>query len=401
MSRPVRLTAIALLSAGLVAGLAVWWHGFGAAPALANAPAQTLPQPLPTVVAARPILREIVEQRDFPGRFEPSAAVEIRARVTGHLETLAFRDGEIVQKGQVLFTIDPRPYKATLDEARAQLASADAQVELAGLELNRAEQLVSSNATSQATLDQRRQQKKAADAARALAAASVSRAEINVGFTEVRAPFTGRISNRRLDIGALVTEGAMLTTLVALDPVYFVFDISEQDMLAYEDAARSGALPMLHGSQIQAEARAQDSEGWPHKGVIDFVDNRLEAGAGTIRARARIANADQSLTPGQFGRVRLAFTGRYQAILVPETALMTDQAGRAVLVVSPDNSLRSAKVQLGTAVPGGLRVVRSGLAPEDRVVVSGLLRARPGQKVTVQPADGEARAAGLATPAGR
>lgn len=382
----------ALLAAGLI------WSEVGGLPSEARAQAQ--PPAPPTVMVAHPLTRDIVERREFAGRFEPSAAVEIRARVAGHLASIDFDDGAVVEQGQLLFTIDPRPYRAALDEARAQLTSAQAQVELADLELSRAEQLVTTNSASRATLDQRRQQKKAADAAVGIAQAEIARAEIDLGFTEVRAPFTGRMSNRRLDLGALVTDGAMLTTLVALDPIYFVFDMSEQDMLAYHQAAARGTVPTLNGGGIIVEVRDQIDDSWRFSGRLDFVDNRLEAGAGTIRARALISNADGRLVPGQFGRVRLPFSGAYAATLVPETALITDQADRAVLIVAEDGTVRSAKVQLGARESDGMRIVRSGVDPQQRIVVSGLMRARPGQKVTAQMVEPEARAAALVPRAG-
>ena len=399
MARRRTLITVAVLSTTVFAAFGL--VGQGTNGARLQALAQTQPSAPPAVKVASPLTREVVEWREFAGRFEPSAAVEVRARVSGHLQSIGFEDGEIVEAGSLLFAIDPRPYHAALDEARAQLASAAAHVELADLELRRAEQLVDRNAVSQATLDQRRQQKKAAGAARDLAEAAVKRAEIELSFTEVRAPFSGRVSNRRLDVGALVTDGAMLTTLVALDPVYFVFDISEQDLLAYQQAARSGALPAMHGQQIPIEARAQTDTDWPHKGTIDFVDNRLEAGAGTIRARANLSNAGGLVTPGQFGRVRLPFSVPYEAMLVPETALLTDQAQRVLLAVEPDGTVRSAKVDLGPRQPDGLRIVRSGVRPDDRIVVSGLSRARAGQKVTAQPADPQLQAAAFDTASGR
>lgn len=374
----------ATLSIAFLVGLGVLWHGLEIPTSQAQSAARS-PAP-PVVVVANPIIREVTEHREFAGRFEPSAAVEIRARVTGHIESIAFADGDLVQAGQLLFAIDPRPYHARLDEARASLASAAAQRDLADRELRRAQQLLG-NSISQATLEQRQQQKEMADAAHELAKAVLKRAEIELEFTEVRAPFTGRISNRRLDIGALVTDGTMLTTIVALDPIYFVFDISEQDLVTYEGGARRGNLPTMYGRQIPVEAKAQRDNDWPYQGIIDFVDNRLEAGAGTIRTRARISNTDQFLKPGQFGRVRLPFTGSYTAMLVPETALLTDQSSRVLLVVSADDTVRSVPVDLGPRQPEGLRIVRSGISPNDRVVISGLLRARPGQKVTPQSRD--------------
>lgn len=380
-----RLVIGAVLAGALLVALGILWHGPETAGTEARA--QARPNNPPVVTVASPTSRRIVETREFAGRFEPSAAIEIRARANGHLQSIAFADGDLVQAGQLLFTIDPAPYRAGLDEARARLASAVAQIELADLELKRAEQLISTNAGSQAALDQRRQQQRAAAAARDLAEAAVERAQIELRFTEVRAPFAGRISNRRLDVGGLVSDGAILTTLVATDPIYFVFDISEQDMLAYQAAAAGGDVPGLSGSAIPVEVQAQRGGDWLAGGVIDFLDNRVEAGAGTIRARARIGNAGGRFTPGQFGRLRLPFSGSYEALLVPETALLTDQNRRIVLAVGDDGTVRAARVELGPRQQDGLRIVRSGIAPEDRIVVGGLLRARPGQRVTARPAE--------------
>ncbi|MGK9231293.1 efflux RND transporter periplasmic adaptor subunit [Inquilinus limosus] len=379
MGRPVTRTLAGVVALALIGGLAgLGWQASRSTAATGQAAAR----PAPTVIVSQPLVRRIVDQREYAGRFEPTASVEIRARVSGYLQSINFDDGQIVQAGQVLFTIDPRPYQAAVAEAQAQLSSARAQRDLADLELRRAEQLVGTSAVSRATLDQRRQQKQAADAAFELAQAGLTRAQLDLEFTEIRAPISGRVSNRRVDLGSLVSDsGTLLTTVVALDPIYFVFDMSERDFVAYERAVKSGELRPIRDKGVPIEARLHDDDGWPYRGTMSFVDNRLETGAGTIRARAVLANADFFITPGQFGRLRLASSGVHDALLIPEAALLTDQASRIVLTVGDEDTLRAVPVRLGPRQPGGLRVVESGLRPEDRVVINGLLRARAGQKV--------------------
>lgn len=386
MGRPVTRTLAGVVALALIGGLA--GLGWQASRSTAATTAQAAARPVPSVVVSPPLVRRVVDQREYAGRFEPTASVEIRARVSGYLQSIGFEDGQIVQAGQTLFTIDPRPYQAAVAEAQAQLASARAQRDLADLELRRAEQLVGTSAVSRSTLDQRRQQKQAADAAFELAQAGLTRAQLDLDFTEIKAPISGRVSNRRVDAGSLVSDtGTLLTTVVALDPIYFIFDMSERDFVAYERAVQSGALRPIRDRDVPIEARLQDDEGWPYRGTMSFVDNRLESGAGTIRARAVLANADLFITPGQFGRLRLASSGERDALLVPETALLTDQASRIVLTVAEDNTLRATPVRLGARLPGGLRVVESGLRAEDRVVINGLLRARAGQTVVPQPGE--------------
>ncbi|MFE0753378.1 efflux RND transporter periplasmic adaptor subunit [Inquilinus sp. NPDC058860] len=374
---------VALALVGGLAGL-----GWQASRSTAATTTQVTARPAPSVVVSPPLVRRVVDQREYAGRFEPTASVEIRARVSGYLQSIGFEDGQIVQAGQTLFTIDPRPYQAAVSEAQAQLSSARAQRDLADLELRRAEQLVGTSAVSRSTLDQRRQQKQAADAAFELAQAGLTRAQLDLDFTEIKAPISGRVSNRRIDAGSLVSDpGTLLTTVVALDPIYFVFDMSERDFVAYGRAVKSGDLRSIRDRDVPIEARLQDDDGWPYSGTMSFVDNRLESGAGTIRARAVLANADLFITPGQFGRLRLASSGEHDALLVPEAALLTDQASRIVLTVADDDTLRATPVRLGARLPGGLRVVESGLKAEDRVVINGLLRARAGQKVVPQPGE--------------
>ncbi|MDR6291266.1 RND family efflux transporter MFP subunit [Inquilinus ginsengisoli] len=386
MGRPVIRTLAGVVALALVGGLA--GLGWQASRSTAATTAQAAVRPAPSVIVSPPLVRRVVDQQEYAGRFEPTASVEIRARVSGHLQSIGFEDGQIVQAGQTLFTIDPRPYQAAVAEAQAQLSSARAQRDLADLELRRAEQLAGTSAVSRATLDQRRQQKQAADAASELAQAGLMRAQLDLDFTEIKAPISGRVSNRRVDAGSLVSDAStLLTTIVALDPIYFVFDMSERDFVAYERAVKSGDLRPIRDQGVPIAARLEDDDGWPYRGTMSFVDNRLESGAGTIRARAVLANADLFITPGQFGRLRLASSGERDALLVPETALLTDQASRIVLTVADDDTLRATPVRLGARQPGGLRVVESGLRPQDRVVINGLLRARAGQKVVAQPGE--------------
>lgn len=384
MGRPMIRTLAAVVALALAGGLA----GLGWQASRSTAATTAAARPIPSVIVSQPLLRRVVDQREYAGRFEPTASVEIRARVSGYLQSIGFEDGQIVQAGQTLFTIDPRPYQAAVAEAQAQLSSARAQRDLSDLELRRAEQLAGTSAVSRSTLDQRRQQKQAADAAFELAQAGLTRAQLDLDFTEIKAPISGRVSNRRVDAGSLVSDtGTLLTTVVALDPIYFVFDMSERDFVAYGRAVKSSELRPIRDRDVPIEARLQDDDGWPYQGTMSFVDNRLESGAGTIRARAVLANADLFITPGQFGRLRLASSGERDALLVPETALLTDQASRIVLTVAEDDTLRATPVRLGARQPGGLRVVESGLRPEDRVVINGLLRARAGQKVAPQPGE--------------
>lgn len=382
MKRSVTRT-VGAVSTLIVLG-ALWAYGWRAMEGNAAVGPEPLSAP-PTVMVAQPLLKPIVDWNEFSGRFEPTASIEIRARVSGYLQSINFEDGQLVEAGHPLFVIDPRPYRAAVAEAEARLSSARAQVDLTNLELQRAEQLIGSATVSRSTYDQRTQQKRVADATFQTAEAALQRAQLDLEFTEIRAPVAGRVSNRRVDKGSLVTGGdTLLTTIVALNPIYFVFDMSERDFVAYERAMKSGKLRSIRDKGTAVWARLPDDNGWPYQGTMNFVDNRLELGSGTIRVRAVLPNPDLFVTPGQFGRIRLPSSHEYEGILIPETALLTDQGERIVLTVGDDNVLKTRAVLLGPSQPGGLRVVREGLRSTDRIVINGLQRARPGAKVTPQ-----------------
>lgn len=361
-----------------------------AAPVLAIAVAGTLLQreqpavaapPPPTVTAATPLVRSITEWDDYVGQFEASNSVEVRPRVSGAVTAVHFTDGAVVRKGQLLFTIDPRPFTAALAEARAGLATAQSDVALARANLDRANRLVADDAVSKNDLDQLGARMRAANAALAAAQARVRARALDVEFTRVRAPIGGRVSDRRIDAGNLVsggdTSGTLLTTINALDPIHFTFDGSEALFLKSERAQASGAAPSA------VEIKLQDEGQYRWSGRLDFTDNALDPRSGTIRGRAVLRNPDMFLTPGMFGNMRLASGGTAPALLVPDAAVQTDQARKTLLTVARDGTVAAKTVKLGPVVDG-LRVVRSGLEPSDRVVISGTQMAMPGTRVQVR-----------------
>lgn len=348
---------------------------------------QSAPPP-PPVTAASPLVKKITEYDEFTGRYEATARVEVRARVSGYLQSINFADGATVKQGDVLFVIDPRPYQATVDSAKADLASAQARLDLAKVQLDRAQSLVAQSNVSRSSYDQAVQERRAAEAAVAQTTAALQSAQLNLDFTQVKAPMAGRVSNRRVDIGNLVTgdpSSTLLTTIVALDPIYFEFDMSESDYLAYQRAVVAGKLPSTRDNQTIVQTRLPDEQDWPHGGTMNFVDNQLDPGSGTIRARAILDNKDQFITPGQFGRIRLPGSNEYDAILIPDSAILTDQSNRIVMTVKDDGTVEPKIIRPGPTQPGGLRIVREGLTAQDKVIINGLVRARPGGKVTAQP----------------
>lgn len=345
-----------------------------------ESPAIAAPPP-PTVTVATPLARELTQWDDHVGRFEASKSVEVRPRVSGAVTAVHFTDGAIVRKGQLLFTIDPRPFAAALNEARAGVAQAQSDVALADADLARASRLLAEDAVSKSDYDRLAARARAARAALAAAQARVGARALDVQFTQVRAPITGRISDRRVDAGNLVSTadaggGTLLTTINALDPIYFTFDSSEARFLkAQRERRESGNLAQ------QVEIRLQDESGYNWKGRVDFTDNGISAQSGTIRARAVIDNPDYFLAPGMFGNMRLTGGSPERALLVPDGAVRTDQARKIVYVVGKDGTIGVKEVTPGPRI-GGLRTIRAGLAPTDKVVIQGLQMIQPGAKVT-------------------
>ena len=340
-------------------------------------PSEAQAPPMPSVTVSVPLVQAVQDWDEFTGRFEATQSVEVRARVGGYVSGVHFRDGDYVRRGQLLFSLDPRPAQAALASARAQLSQAQAQLALAQSELTRSETLLASQAVSQAEVDTRRGALQTAEAAIAAANANVRARQLDLEFTRVTAPISGRVSDRRVDAGNLVAGGSsaadVLTTVVSSAPIHFVFDGSEAVLLKYQRQARRGAAPI--------QVRLQDESDFTRSGTLDFTDNAVDTASGVIRLRAVIPNADGFLKPGMFGQARLAGSGSYQAMLVPDAAVATDQARRIVYVVAADGSVAPRPVQLGPLVDG-LRVIRSGLQRTDRVIINGVQRIQqPGMKV--------------------
>lgn len=346
--------------------------------------------PLAKVTVARPVARNVVEWDEYTGRLEAIDAVEVRARVSGYLESVKFKDGAMVRRGELLFVIDPRPYTAVLRRAEAELALARARLDLADSRFARASRLVTRNAISQEEADTRAAEARQASASVQAAQAALEAARLDVEYTEVRAPVSGRAGRRLVTEGNLVnggsgTQGTLLTTIVSLDPIYVYFDADERAYLKYVHLAQEGKRPSSRNARNPVQVAFADEQGFPHQGYMDFVDNHLDEETGTITARAVIPNPDLLLSPGLFARVRLIGSGAYDALLIPDEAVGTDQARKFVYVVDADDRARYRRITLGPMIDG-LRVVRDGLTADDRVVISGLQRTKPDALVEPQEA---------------
>ena len=350
-------------------------------------PKQAAPPP-PTVTIAKPQKQSVVDYDEYVGRFIAVDSVEIRARVSGYLEKVGFKDGQIVKQGDLLFAIDRRPFEAALAQTRANLAQARANLAFATSDLARASQLVRDRTITEQTFDQRTQAKSVAEASVAAQEAAVRQAELDIQFTELKAPVTGRIGDRRVSEGNLVTGGTggnttLLATVVSIDPIRFEFTFDEASFLRYERLSKEGKDIASRGGGVEVNVKLIDENEFAHRGKMDFVDNVIDRSSGTIRGRAVLTNPNGLFTPGMFGRVRVPGSPPYEALLVTDAAIGSEQVRKFVLAVDNENVARTKYVMLGQLV-GELRVIKEGVTAEDRVIVNGLMRARPGQKVTPQ-----------------
>ena len=346
---------------------------------------QQVALPPPKVTVARPLERTIVDQDEYVGRFVPLDFVEIRAHVSGYLDKVHFEDGQFVKQGDILFTIDQRPFQNTVDQAKANLESAKSNLAFTEADLARGQQLMRDRTISEQVFQQRTQAFRNAQAAVAANEAMVRQAALDLEFTELKAPVSGRIGDRRVTPGNLVTGGTtfsttLLAVIVSTDPIRLEFTLDEASLLRYDRLARE---QQKDAGQWNMPVRLKliDEQEFSHNGRMDFVDNSVDRATGTIRARAEFSNKEGLFTPGMFARVQVPASAPYQALLVPDVAIVSEQARKYVLVVAAADTVVAKYVQLGNVIDG-LRVIKVGLSSDDRVVVNGLLRARPGNKVT-------------------
>lgn len=331
----------------------------------------------PTVVVASPLAQRVADWDDYSGRFEAVETVDVRPRVSGAIESVHFRDGEQVKKGQLLFVIDARPYSAALARAKAAVAGARAALANADAEQKRAQSLVATQLISASQAELRAAAQLQAAASLAAAEAELSTHELNLSFTRVTAPISGRASFRRLAAGNIVAaDTTQLTTIVSENPIRFLFDAPESALLKYRREGGAG------GRDSRVEIRLQDETEYRWKGRVDFVDNALDRSSGTIRGRAVVDNPDGFISPGMFGQMRLFAAAPFDALVLPDEAIVTDQTRQVVYTVDAENTVIQKVVTPGRLIDG-LRVIRAGLTAADRVIISGVQRARAGRKVTV------------------
>lgn len=345
--------------------------------------------PPPAVTFATPVKRTVFDFDEYVGRFVAVNSVEVRARVSGYLEGVHFKDGQRVKEGDLLFTIDKRPFENAAQQGRANLAQAKSNLAYTEADLARGQQLVRDKTITEQTFEQRSQAFRNAQASVSGAEAALRTSELDLEFTELRAPINGRIGDRRVSPGNLVTGGAggnttLLAMIVSGDPIRFEFTFDEASYLRYERLSKGGQDVASRGAGVPIELKLIDERDFAHNGSMDFVDNVIDRSTGTIRGRAVFDNANSVFTPGMFARVRVPASPPYEALLVPDSAIVSEQAKKYLLIVDADDTVRQKYVTLGQLTPDNMRVIKEGIASGDRVVVSGLMQARAGQKVRPQ-----------------
>jgi RND family efflux transporter MFP subunit len=345
--------------------------------------------PPPAVTVAKPVKRTVSDFDEYVGRFTAVNSVEVRARVSGYLDGVHFKDGQIVKQGDLLFTIDKRPFQNTLEQARANLVQAKSNLAFTESDYTRGQQLVRDKTITDQTFEQRAQAYRNAQASVSNNEAAVRQAELDIEFTELRAPVNGRIGDRRVSPGNLVTGGTsgnttLLATIVSTEPIYFEFTFDEASFLRYERLSNTGNEVASRSAGVQVTLKLIDERDFEHQGRMDFVDNVIDRATGTIRGRAVFANPNNIFTPGMFARVRMPASPPSEALLVPDAAIGTEQVQKYLLVVDAENTTRQKYIVPGQLTPDGLRVIKEGLGPDDRVVISGLMQARAGMKVRPQ-----------------
>jgi RND family efflux transporter MFP subunit len=373
--------AAALVIAAALSGLT----GCGEAQKQSSAP------PPPAVTVAKPVERTVVDQDEYVGRFVAVDSVEIRSRVSGYLSEIHFTDGQTVKRGDLLFLIDHKPFQIVLDQMRANLAQARANLAYTEADLARGQELVRNKTMTEQVFDQRKQAKSVAEAAVASQEAMVHQAELDLNdYSELRAPVDGRIGDRRVSVGNLVTGGngsntTLLATIVSVDPIRFEFTFDEASYLRYQRFAGTTANTQMANGQggVPITVKLIDEPDFAHTGTMDFVDNVIDRSSGTIRGRAVLANSAGLFTPGMFGRIRVPGSPPHTTLLIPDAAIGTEQSRKYVLVADDGNVIR-LKYVTPAQLDDGMRVIKDGLDASDRVVVNGLMRARPGMKATVQ-----------------